>query len=651
MTKLFKYLKPYAGFAVFSVVLAILSTVLQLFLPKLTERMINEGIQVANPEQILHIGSMMLAVSAVNIIISILSTYCTAKMSSGYSTLLRKAIFRKVQTLSQGDINKIGVASLITRSSNDITQVQQMVMIIIQVITVPVLFVGGLVMAIQESAELSKIILIIIPVILALVLLILLLMMPMFKKMQDKIDQLNQVIREKLGGIRVIRAFNRSEYEDERFRVSNFELTSISLKIQRIFACMLPVGILLAFVLVGFLFWYTGTHANALDPTIEAERAELAGTIGSLTAFVNYLLLVITSITFAAGLIAVIPKASISAKRILAVLEMDTLIKEPETPVHQDESKKGWVEFRHVSFVYPEIQKTEKKSRLARLLSKAKKEEKVSEQEKKAESAEKTEEKPDSAISMEKEEKPNPSATGMEKEEQQRVSLQDISFVSKPGEVTAILGGTGSGKSTLVSLIPRLHDPTEGEILVGGVRTQDQSISELHASIAYIPQKAFLFSGTIADNLRYGKPDATEEEIDRALEIAQAKVFVDKMPEGTQSLISQSGTNVSGGQRQRLAIARAVIKEADICIFDDSFSALDLATDAKLRAAIKQNLTNANIIIVAQRIGTVLDADRIIVLDRGKVVGMGKHKELMESCEVYREMVYSQLSKEEVEAL
>ena len=239
----------------------------------------------------------------------------------------------------------------------------------------------------------------------------------------------------------------------------------------------------------------------------------------------------------------------------------------------------------------------------------------------------------------------------LEKEAQQMVSLENISFTSKPGEVTAILGGTGSGKSTLVSLIPRLYDVDTGEILVNGVNVKDQTLADLHASIAYIPQKAFLFSGTIADNIRYGKPDATEEEINRALEIAQAKVFVDKMPDGINSMISQAGTNVSGGQRQRLAIARAIVKNAKICIFDDSFSALDLATDAKLRAAIREHLTDTNIIIVAQRIGTVLDADRIIVLDHGKTVGIGTHKELMETCETYRDMVYSQLSKEEADAL
>ena len=664
MIKLVKYLKPYRGFAAASVFLVLVSNILQLVNPLLTEQMINEGIQMADPDKILQIGTAMLTISAVNIVISVLNTYCNAKTSSGYSTLLRKAIFRKVQTLSQSDINKIGVASLITRSSNDITQVQQMVMTVLQqIIAVPVLLVGGLVMAISKSAELSKIILIIVPIILVLFLVLLAFLMPLFNKMQKKIDNLNQVIREKLSGIRVIRAFNRNQYEDERFRTANLDLTSIALKVQRIFAFMLPIAVLLVFGLIAVLFWYTGNHANSLDPTIAAQREELANTIGTLSAFVTYLMLVISAVTLGASLFAVIPKASISAKRILAVLDMQTEVNDPENPQPADKEKEGWVEFRDVSFTYHDAPREEekKKSRFAMLLSGEKKEKKESAPAMPLGSRKKDDpmdalvpSADDDSINTLSPADTHPAAnerSELEKEAQQMVSLENISFTSKPGEVTAILGGTGSGKSTLVSLIPRLYDVDTGEILVNGVNVKDQTLADLHASIAYIPQKAFLFSGTIADNIRYGKPDATEEEINRALEIAQAKVFVDKMPDGINSMISQAGTNVSGGQRQRLAIARAIVKNAKICIFDDSFSALDLATDAKLRAAIREHLTDTNIIIVAQRIGTVLDADRIIVLDHGKTVGIGTHKELMETCETYRDMVYSQLSKEEADAL
>lgn len=645
MIKLSKYLKPYKTYAIVSIVLILFSNILQLVNPLLTEKMINEGIQVADPQAILKIGGLMIGVSAVNIFISVINTYCTSMTASGYSTCLRKAMFRKVQTLSQSDINKIGVASMITRSSNDITQVQQMVLIVLQqIISVPVLLVGGLVMAISKSAELSKIILIIVPVILAIILVLLILIMPLFNKMQERVDNLNQVIREKLSGIRVIRAFNRNDYEDKRFKKANLDLTSIALKVQRIFACMLPVGILFAFALIAVLFWYTGNHANSLDPAIAAQREELANTIGTLSAFVTYLMLVVGAITMAASLFAVIPKASISAKRILAVLEMETEVTDPETPVAQNENKKGWVEFNDVCFTYPETKKDDKKKTFFDKLL-----DKMAEKEKQKEK--KLEEKKKSAENKDNKDGKNPFELGEGEEKQEQVSLEHISFVSKPGEVTAIIGGTGSGKSTLVSLIPRLYDAVSGEVKVGGVNVKEQSVDALHRSIAYIPQKAFLFSGTISDNIKYGKPNATDEEIDKALEIAQAKIFVDKMPEGKESMISQAGTNVSGGQRQRLAIARAIIKDADICIFDDSFSALDLATDAKLRAAIKENLSHTNIIIVAQRIGTILDADRIIVLDKGRIAGFGTHQELIKSCETYKDMVLSQLSEEEVAAL
>ncbi|MBR5427718.1 MAG: ATP-binding cassette domain-containing protein [Clostridia bacterium] len=642
---LVRYISPFAGWAVGSIFLVMISTVMQMLPAGLTKQMIEFGIQKADTQAILRIGMQMIAVAVGGGILSVLGTYVTSKAASGYSKELRKVIFRKAQTLSQSNINKISVASLITRTSNDILTVQQMVITVMQqIFAVPILFVGGMVLAIRESKDLAKIILVAIPIIAVIFAVLVILFMPMFKKQQKLVDRLNQIIREKIGGVRVIRAFNRNEYEEQRFRTTNFELTSIALKIQRIFAFMLPVAILLAFLLVGYLMYYTGSHAASLDPTIAAQRAELEGTIGSLTAFVSYFVLVIGAVTMAAAVIAVIPRASISSKRILEVMNTVPDVKDPAQPVAQDPEKHGWVEFRDVSFTYPDELERGKEAKPKGKLRALWKESvaKVNE-----ESKAKAQKKADPADADKQPDRP---LTEFEKEEKEQISLKNISFVSRPGEVTAILGGTGSGKSTLVSLIPRLFDVTEGEILVGGVNVKEQSFEELNASIAYIPQKAYLFSGTIADNLRFGKPDATEEDIDRALSIAQAKIFVEQMPEGIESPISQGGTNVSGGQRQRLAIARAVIKNADICIFDDSFSALDLATDAKLRAAIKAEMSNANIIIVAQRIGTILDADRIIVLDKGAVVGMGKHQELMESCDIYKEMVASQLTPEEVAA-
>ncbi len=650
LLRLLKYIKPYLGWAISSVFLVLLTTGMQMINPILTKYMIQDGIQKADTDAILKIGVIMIGVAIGGGLISVLNTYVTSKAASGYSKELRKIVFRKAQTLSQSNINNITVSSLITRTSNDILTVQQMIITVMQqIIAVPILFIGGMALAIHENKELARIILVAIPIIAVIFGVLIILFMPLFKKQQRLVDRLNQIIREKIGGVRVIRAFNRNEYEEERFRETNFDLTSIALKIQRIFAFMLPIAILLAFILVGYLMFYTGSTAARLNPEIEAERLKLEGTIASLTAFVNYFVIVLGAVTMAAAVIAVIPRASISSKRILQVLDMTPDVVNPENPVPQLEEMRGVVEFRNVSFTYPDElerdkEKEEKPKGKLRAMWKESMEKVKDENKAKAG---KNGAKPVPAD----EARPLSELDEFEKEEKEQVSLQNISFTARPGEVTAILGGTGSGKSTLVSLIPRMFDVTEGEILVGGVNIKDQSFEELNASIAYIPQKAYLFSGTIADNLRFGKPDATQEEIDRALSIAQAKIFVDQMPEGVESPISQGGTNVSGGQRQRLAIARAVIKDADICIFDDSFSALDLATDAKLRAAIKSELTATNIIIVAQRIGTILDADRIIVLDKGRIVGLGKHHELMESCEIYREMVDSQLTPEEVAAL
>lgn len=607
--------------------------------------MINKGINnvetgVPDVNLIVRLGCMMLAISAFNAVISIINSYCTSKTAAGYSMLLRKEIFAKVQKLAQSDIDKFGVASLITRSSNDIIQVQNMILTAISmIISVPIMLVGGVVMAVSLNPKLSKLILVIVPILGLLLLFLFVKIMPLFTKMQKKTDALNQVVREKLGGTRVIRVFNRSEYEDERFKVANIELTSIALKVQRIFACMMPIAIFLAFLIVGFLLAYTGITANSYDITDPVQKAALANTVGDMQAFITYFSLVIMAITLAASVFFTLPKAQISAKRIRAVLDLESDVKEAEVTLPIDESKRGVVEFRNVSFKYPEIPKEEKKK-------------KRKDKDKEKSSAGKVSRFGKKSAPVVTADGPQINVDNLTTDiSEKKEDIKNVSFTCHPGEVTAIIGGTGSGKSTLINLLPRMFDVNEGEILIGGVNIKELSFEDLHSSIAFIPQKAFLFSGTVEDNMRFGKPDATDEEIDRALEIAQAKVFVNKMPEGKNSLISQSATNISGGQKQRLSIARAIVKDADICIFDDSFSALDLATDAKLRAAIRKHMTHTNIIIVAQRVGTVLDADRIVVLEKGELVGIGKHKELMESCETYREIVASQLSEEEVAAI
>lgn len=629
MVKLLKYMKPYKWLAVFSVVLVIAQEALTLYLPMLTRQMLNDGLQAEGgpyADIIWRVGIQMFALTVVSAFITVLNNHCNNKMAANYTCSLRKEIFAKVQDLSQSDINKFGVASLITRSSNDIIQAQQMILTFLSmVITVPIMLVGGGVMAVTMNPKLSKMILVVLPFIALLVVFIFKYFTPLFALMQKKVDALNQVVREKLSGIRVIRAFNKSKDEDKRFDAANFELTSIALKIQKALAAMMPVAIFLAYILVGFLLWYIGSTAEKLDISIPEQKTQLLGTIGDMQAFITYFALVIGAITMAATVFAVIPKAQISARRINAVLSLESDIKESETPIAIDESKRGVVEFKNVSFKYPDIIPDDDGKK-----------------KKKKPMKKKSDEIPDGGINVE----------GLSSDvSTKREDIHDVSFTCRPGEITAIIGGTGSGKSTLINLIPRMYDVTGGEILVGGVNVKDLSFDDLNSSIAFIPQKAFLFSGTIEDNLRFGKEDATDEEIDKALEIAQAKTFVYDSDEGMQRMISQSATNLSGGQKQRLAIARAIIKGADVCIFDDSFSALDLATDAKLRRAIRENMTNTNIIIVAQRVGTVLDADRIIVLDKGEVVGMGTHKELMDSCPTYREIVATQLSAEEVDAI
>ncbi|MDR1631124.1 MAG: ABC transporter ATP-binding protein/permease [Oscillospiraceae bacterium] len=586
MSKLLKYLKDFSGLAVLSIFLVLLHNILQLVIPMLTASMISTGIEGGNVPFIYLMGFIMLSVSLLNVVISILSSYSTSKTSAGYAMTLRKQLFTKVSSLSQSDIDKIGVPSLITRTTNDVRNVQDMVLSLMRmIITVPIMLVGGLVMALMYDKKMTlTILLIVVPLFAVMFLLMAKIFMPWFNTLQKRTDKVNQIMREKLGGIRVIRAFNRSKYEDKRFDQANLDLTAIALRVNRLMAYLMPVLVIFVFGLLIVLIGNTGNRLDGYSVEIPAELELIQNTVGNMFAFISYLIIVITAIMSAASLFVSIPKAQISAKRILEVLEIVPDIPEASSPVQPQEGVRGLLEFRDVTFGYPGA---------------------------------------DTPI------------------------VNDVSFTSRAGEVTAIIGGTGSGKSTLISLIPRMYDVSSGSILLDGADIRGLSSAMLHEHIAYIPQKAFLFSGTVADNLRYGKPDATEDEMYRALGIAQAKSFVHKMPDGLQSLISQSATNLSGGQKQRLAIARALIKDAEICIFDDSFSALDLATDARLRAAIKKDLKDRNIIIVAQRVGTVLDADRIIVLDEGRVVGMGTHSELLSFCEVYREIVVSQLSEEE----
>ncbi len=584
MLKLLRYLKPHKYFAIFTLLLAAVNNVLTLAFPLLMSQLINSGISKGNLDKIKSVGAVLLIVCAVAAVVSVFNCYCSSRVSTGFAGELRADIFNKVESFSQSDIDKIGVPSLITRTTNDIHQVQDLILMSLRsIISVPIMLIGGIIMAVWMDPGLSTILLIVIPVIAVIAAIIAKKVIPYFDRIQKRVDKLNLIIREKISGIRVIRAFNRTKKEDERFKNANDDLTGMALKVSRIFASLIPIATLLVFALIILLVAFGYMQINKLSDPVEVQN-----TIGDLQAFIIYLVFIVVALSTAAAMFIMIPRAKISADRINAVLDL-----QPEMeiiPTEAADLADGTIEFRNVSFDY----KT-----------------------------------PDGELT--------------------RV-LSNISFTAEMGEVTAIIGSTGSGKSTILNLIPRFYDVTDGAVFVDGVDVREMDFSTIYSKISYIPQQAFLFSGTIADNLRYGKDDATDEELWQALDIAQAKDFVMKMPDKLDSMISQNGTNLSGGQKQRLCIARAIVKRAEFYMFDDSFSALDFITDARVREKLAETLSEAAIIIVAQRVGTIINADKIIVLENGKTVGEGTHSELLENCPVYKDIVASQLQSEEANA-
>ncbi len=604
MKKVLSMLKPHTGFLILSIVFSTVNTLLQLLIPLYTKDILAEGILEYNMEKLVELCLALLGFTLLSIVTSIANTYFSTKTSVGYAITMRNYIFDKVSRLSHSDIDKIGVASLVTRTTNDVRQVHDIVLNTLKsLVPIPIMLVGGLVLAFSLNPELAKLSLWAIPVLAVLAVVLISIIMPLYSKVQKLVDKMNQIMREKISGIRVIRAFNKSEYEDDRFMKANLELTGLSLKASRIMAGFLPILTLLMYTLICVIIYLCVMAANDLD--IVTQEDEILHTIPNMYAFISYFTLVIGALTSVVSIVVSIPRASISGKRIKVIMEAVSDILPPENPVTPKKEDAGKLEFSNVSFKYKPVVKEEKKKRF---------------------------------VPKSKKKKPAEPQTPFE--------LKNVSFESRPGETTAIIGITGSGKTTLCNLIPRLYDVTEGEVKLAGVNVKDLDPAEIGERIAFIPQQAFLFSGTIADNIRFGKKDATDAEIWHALEIAQAKSFVASMPDGINSFVSQAGKNYSGGQKQRLAIARAIVKGAEVIVFDDSFSALDLATDARLRASLRENLSDANIIIVAQRVGTVLNADRIIVLDGGNVVGQGTHKELLKTCETYREIVATQLSEE-----
>ncbi len=573
MIKLLKRLTVYKWAVLAVLVLVFAQSMSDLYLPTLMADIIDKGVVTGDTAYIWKIGAVMLGITGVGALAAVAASYYSSKASMGLGRDIRRQVFNHVERFSLQEFDQVGTASLITRTTNDITQVQQVVIMMLRmVVSAPIMFIGGLIMAVSKDAKLSLVIVAAMPVLVISILLILWKGVPLFGKVQKRLDRLNLVLRENLTGIRVIRAFNRERDEQVRLTKANADLTEVSIKVNKIMAFLMPVMMLVMNLTVVGVIWFGG---------IRIDNGGMQ--IGDLMAFIQYVMQIMFALVMASVMFVMIPRAAVSAKRINEVLEMTPTMTDEGTQTADRE--KGTLVFDRVTFRYPGAETP---------------------------------------------------------------VLSDISFAARPGEVTAVIGGTGSGKSTLVNLIPRFYDVTEGSIRVNGVDSQDVPQEELRSKIGFVPQKALLFTGTIAENIRFGKEDATEEEVAHAAQIAQATDFIERMPDGYEARIEQGGSNVSGGQKQRLSIARALVRRPDLYVFDDSFSALDFKTDAALRKALREETRDATVLIVAQRVSTVIDADQIIVLDEGKVAGIGTHDELFADNAVYQEIVKSQLSEEEI---
>ncbi|WP_433748435.1 ABC transporter ATP-binding protein [Paenibacillus amylolyticus] len=574
MMKLFRMLKPYRIPIIFILVLVLFQSLAELYLPTLMADIVNYGIIKGDIPYIWQIGGWMLVIAIGGTACSVIASYLSSRTAGGFAKQLRSRVFRHVENFSLQEFDKMGTASLITRTTNDITQVQNVLtMMLRMMIMAPLMCIGGIFMAVSQDAKLSTIFLVVLPVLGGAIALIGSKGLPLFKTIQKKLDRLNLVLREQLTGIRVVRSFNRGEHERVRFNGANTELRDSSIKVNVLMATIMPVMMLVMNFSMIAILYFGGMRIDSGNMNI-----------GALIAFIQYAMQIMFSLIMVSMIFVMIPRASASAERINEVLDMQPDLSNPEQPLGM-KSMQGMIEFEHVTFRYPGAE--------------------------------------------------NP-------------ALSDISFTARSGETTAIIGGTGSGKSTLLSLIPRFYDVTEGSVRVNGTDVRELRQEDLRSKIGFVPQKAVLFTGTITENIRHGKDDATMDEVVHAARTAQAENFITEMKDGYDSLIAQGGNNVSGGQKQRLSIARALVRRPEVYIFDDSFSALDFKTDAKLRAALKSETTEAAVLIVAQRVSTVMDADRILVMDEGRIVGSGTHKELLEHNEVYREIVSSQLTEEEI---
>jgi ATP-binding cassette, subfamily B, multidrug efflux pump len=577
LTRLLRaFLRPYGRWLLAIVVLQLLGTIAALYLPSLNADIIDNGVATGDTGYIMRIGAWMLAVSVAQIACSIVSVYFGARTAMSFGRDVRAALFATVGRFAAREVSHFGAPSLITRNTNDVQQVQMLVvMTCTMMIAAPIMCVGGIIMAVRQDVGLSWLVAVSVPALAISVGLIIRKMVPQFRAMQERIDAVNRVLREQITGVRVVRAFVREPVEAERFGEANDELTATALRAGRLMVRIFPTVMLILNVSIVALLWFGASRVDSGEMQV-----------GSLTAFMSYLMQILMSVMMATFMLMMVPRAAVCAERIQEVLDTEPSIAPPAEPIGALRGR-GQVEFRDVGFAYP-----------------------------------------GAAAPV----------------------LQHISFRAEAGRTTAVIGSTGSGKTTLVSLIARLFDATEGQVLVDGVDVRDLDPELLWSTLGLVPQRAYLFTGTVASNLRYGNPQASDDELWAALSVAQAKDFVAAMPEGLQAPIAQGGTNVSGGQRQRLAIARALVRKPEIYLFDESFSALDLGTDARLRAALRPVTRDAAVIVVAQRVSTIMDADQIIVLDDGAIAGIGRHDELVADCPTYAEIVQSQLSAEETAA-
>ncbi|WP_031067873.1 ABC transporter ATP-binding protein [Streptomyces sp. NRRL WC-3742] len=567
------YLRPYSRPITLLVLLQLISTLAALYLPTLNADIIDSGVVKGDTGYIVSVGAVMIGVTVIQALCSIGAVYYGARTAMAFGRDLRAAVFDQVQSFSSRETGQFGAPSLITRTTNDVQQVQMLaLMSFTLMVAAPIMCVGGIIMALNQDVPLSGLLLAVIPVLGVVVLLLVRSLRPKFRSMQEKIDTINRVLREQITGIRVIRAFVKDGHEQDRFARSNKDFTDTALQVGRLMSLMFPAVMLVVNVSSVAVLWFGAMRIDSHDMEI-----------GALTAFLSYLMQILMSVMMATFMFMMVPRAEVCAERIEKVLSTSSSVVPPSAPITEVLTR-GNLELRDVDFRYPGAEAP---------------------------------------------------------------VLRGIELTARPGETTAVIGSTGSGKSTLLGLVPRLFDATSGQVLLGGVDVRELSPEAIAETVGLVPQKPYLFTGTIAGNLRYGKPDATDEELWHALEVAQAKDFVEKLPQGLDAPIAQGGSNVSGGQRQRLAIARALVRKPDVYLFDDSFSALDYATDARLRKALARETADAAVLIVAQRVSTIRDADRIIVLDEGAVVGTGTHHELMADNPTYREIVLSQLTEQE----